>query len=91
MGDYVAGARTLLDAAAPATRIFGAHRVTPPGAPELAMSDVRDLAETLRAIRAGERASTGFYPVSYRVNDRLELLAEPRWLQDWEPRAQARR
>ena len=90
MGDYVAGARTLLDAAAPATRIFGAHRVTPPGAPELAMSDVRDLAETLRAIRAGERASTGFYPVSYRVNDRLELLAEPRWLQDWQPRAQSR-
>lgn len=91
MGDYAAGARSVLEAAAPVTRIFGAHRVMPPGAPELAMSDVRDLAETLRAISAGERASTGFYPVSYRVNERVELLAEPRWLQEWTPRAQLKR
>jgi hydroxyacylglutathione hydrolase len=86
MGDYQAGARTVLEAAAPGTRVFGAHRVAPPGAPELAMGDVRDLAETLLAISAGERAGTGVYPVSYRVNERVELLAEPRWLQQWTPR-----
>lgn len=91
MGDYQAGARAVLGAAAPETRVFGAHRVAPPGAPELALGDVRDLAETLLAIRAGERAGTGFYPVSYRVNERVELLAEPRWLQEWTPRAEARR
>ncbi len=88
MGDYAAGARTVLAAVPPATRIFGAHRVAPPGAPELAMSDVRDLAETLRAIRAGHAVSSGVYPVAYRVNERLELLAEPRWLQRWEQRAE---
>ncbi len=91
MGDYQAGARSVLAAAAPGTRIFGAHRVGPPAAPELALDDVRDLAETLLAISAGERAGTGVYPVSYRVNERVELLAEPRWLQVWTPRAEARR
>ena len=83
MGDYQAGARSVLAAAAPETRIFGAHRVAPPGAPELAMQDVRDLADTLAAIAAGTRESTGFYPAAYRVNARLELLAEPRPLQRW--------
>ena len=83
LGDYAAGARRVLEAAAPETVLLGAHRTRPPGAPRLALDDVRDLAETLRAIAAEERESAGLYPVSYRVNERVSLLAEPRWLQRW--------
>ena len=86
MGDYVQGAQTLLEALSTGTRIFGAHRIEPPGAPELALSDVKDLDSALSAIRAGELKSTGFYPAVYPVNARMELLAEPWWLQNWEPR-----
>jgi glyoxylase-like metal-dependent hydrolase (beta-lactamase superfamily II) len=86
MGDYAVGASNVL-AAAPEALVLGAHRVGPPGAPRLDMHDVRDLSDTLRAVASGERESTGIYPVSYRVNDRIALLAEPRWLQRWQPRS----
>jgi len=86
MGDYLQGAGTVLSSSAPETRVFGAHRVVPPGAPELAIDDVADLDAALRAIRAGELAGAGLYPVIYPVNARLELYAEPSWLQDWTPR-----
>jgi len=86
MGDYVQGAQTLLETASPDTRIYGAHRMDPPGAPELALSDVEDLESALAAIRAGELESTGFYPWVYPVNSRMHLHAEPAWLQNWEPR-----
>ena len=29
--------------------------------------------------------SYGTYPVTYMVDDRVELLSEPKWLQDWDP------
>ena len=29
--------------------------------------------------------SNGIYPVSYKVDERVELLSEPKWLQDWDP------
>jgi glyoxylase-like metal-dependent hydrolase (beta-lactamase superfamily II) len=86
MGDYLQGADTVLGAVPANARIFGAHRVAPPGAPKLAIEDVEDLESALRAIRAGELRGTGVYPVVYRVNSRLELYAEPRWLQNWTPR-----
>jgi glyoxylase-like metal-dependent hydrolase (beta-lactamase superfamily II) len=86
MGDYLQGADTVLGAVRANARIFGAHRVAPPGAPELAIEDVEDLESALRAIRAGELQGRGVYPVVYRVNARLELYAEPRWLQNWTPR-----
>jgi glyoxylase-like metal-dependent hydrolase (beta-lactamase superfamily II) len=85
MGDYLQGADTVLAAAPAESRVFGAHRVAPPGAPELSVSDVVDLRSALRAIRAGELRGEGLYPVVYRVNDRVDLLAEPRWLQRWTP------
>ena len=68
-------------------RIFGAHRVAPPGAPELAIEDVEDLESALRAIRSGELEGEGFYPVVYRINSRIELYAEPPWLQNWTHRS----
>jgi glyoxylase-like metal-dependent hydrolase (beta-lactamase superfamily II) len=86
MGDYLQGADAVLSAAPDGTRVFGAHRVAGPGAPELGVGDVSDLHATLGAIRDGAEEGRGFYPRTYRVNDRLELLAEPAWLQDWTPR-----
>jgi glyoxylase-like metal-dependent hydrolase (beta-lactamase superfamily II) len=89
MGDYLQGAATVLGSVPAHARVFGAHRVAPPGAPELAVADVLDLRSALRAIRAGELRGEGAYPVVYPVNARVELHAEPRWLQDWTPRHEA--
>jgi glyoxylase-like metal-dependent hydrolase (beta-lactamase superfamily II) len=86
MGDYLQGVLTLIKATPQRARVFGAHRIAPPGAPELDMDDVRDLHSALLAIRAGERQGKGIYPVVYPVNDRVEFWADPTWLQNWEPR-----
>ncbi len=86
MGDYLQGADTLLRGSPTRARLFGAHRVSAPGAPELDTTDVAQLQSALRQIKSGELEGEGFYPVSYRVSSRLELLAEPRWLQNWTPR-----
>ncbi len=84
MGDYLAGAETVLDQAHVVTEIYGAHRVRPPGAPKLGIDDVKDLRKTLQDMRAGEANSEGIYPQEYTVNERMLLLAEPEFLQDWQ-------
>ena len=84
LGDYRRGAETVLARAAGGAHLYGAHRSAPPGAPRLAMDDVRDLSTTLEALAAGELEGTGMYPVSYAVNDRIDLLVEPAWLVRWE-------
>lgn len=86
MGDYLQGTGTVLDAVSGETRIFGAHRIAPSGLPVLAVGDVADLQTALRAIRAGDLPGEGFYPVLYRINARVDLYAEPAWLQNWTPR-----
>lgn len=83
MGDYQAGARTLLASAPGQARLLGAHRTAASGLPELTRGDLEDLAQTLREIHGGLRSGTGIYPVTYWVNERISLLAEPRWLQRW--------
>jgi len=83
MGDYLAGAEAAL--AAEPERVFGAHREAPPGVPELALSDIRDLRRALEAIRNGGLEGEGIYPVVYPVNTRISLWAEPAWLQKWDP------
>ena len=84
LGDYQLAADRVLATVPDDARLFGAHREGPPGAPRLAMDDVRDLASTLRALSEGEIEGTDVYPVRYRVNDRLDLLTEPAWLARWD-------
>lgn len=86
LGDYLQGALTLQAIDDDQIRIFGAHRAMPPGMPELAMDDVSSLRIALEAIRAGRAQSSGFYPVSYTVTDKILLLAEPPFLQSWQAR-----
>lgn len=86
MGDYLQAAQRVLDVSDQNVRIFGAHRMSPPGAPEQSISDVSDLRTALSAIRAGELEGEGFYPVTYIVSPTMQLLAEPSWLQDWDER-----
>jgi len=85
MGDYLQGSITVLGAAHSDARIFSAHRLEAPGAPEVGIGDVQDLHSALGAIRDGELGGEGIYPVVYPVNDRIELWAEPSWLQNWKP------
>jgi len=86
LGDYQQGAATLLANTLPDTKIFGAHRTGPPGAPVLNRSDIQEVLNTLQDIEAGNATAEGDYPVSYSVNERIVLLAEPKWLQEWEQR-----
>ena len=65
--------------------VVGAHRDDSLGIPELSLETVTQLQDALNAIHSGRLKSSGVYPVTYKVNDRVELLSEPSWLQDWDP------
>lgn len=91
MGDYLQASDAVLAAAPASADLFGAHRDTAPGVPRLGTRDVRDLRATLLAIRAGDAVGSGVFPRVYRVNDRIQLVAEPRWLQDWDGRARCKK
>ena len=82
--EYLAGTVNVLRDASADSALYTAHRVQAPGVPTLDMTDVADLQETLLSIRSGNADGEGFYPHVYPVNERLELLAEPPWLQDWD-------
>ena len=84
LGDYDQGAKHLSDVVNSETKIYGAHRLYPPGAPVLGASDVKDLQNSLMKIKNGEQKTQGLYPVIYPVNDEMTLWAEPPWLQNWE-------
>lgn len=86
MGGYVQGAATLLSQVPEDVKIFGAHRTGPKGVPVLSRSDIQAISDALAKIRREELTGEGDYPITYPVNERLQLLAEPRWLQNWEQR-----
>ena len=86
LGDYQQGAATLLSNTSADTKVFGAHRSGPPGAPVLTREDIQDVSSALQNIKAETVEPEGDYPISYRVNERIVLLAEPKWLQNWEQR-----
>lgn len=81
--DYLDSSDNILEEAETNNPIFGAHRDKPPGIPTLRTTDVADLRRTLISIRDGTAAGEGVYPRVYKVNERIDLLAEPPWLQDW--------
>lgn len=83
MGDYLVGANNLLDVISDEAPLFGAHQGPDPVIPKLGTQDVKDLMAALKQIRDRELASSGTYPVIYPVNENINILAEPRWLQSW--------
>ena len=85
MGDYLQGSRTIQSLSENTLRVFGAHRDDSLGIPELSLETVIQLQDTLNAIKSGVLKSNVAYPVTYKVNDRVELLSEPKWLQNWDP------
>ena len=85
MGDYLQGTQTIATVSENRLRVFGAHRDDSLGVPELSLKTVTRLQDALNAIQSGTLKSNGVYPVTYKVNDRVELLSEPKWLQDWDP------
>ncbi len=84
MGDYLSTSQTLLSLLPDDILIYGAHRGGPPGVPELLYTDLTDLNRSLVDIRSGAIKGEGFYPQVFYVNDRVAIIAEPRWLQQWE-------
>jgi glyoxylase-like metal-dependent hydrolase (beta-lactamase superfamily II) len=83
MADYLSAADELTGRLAENTELLGAHRVSPPGAPRLELGDLHDLRAGLIGIRERRIEGSGFYPQAFAINDRLVMLAEPRWLQRW--------
>jgi glyoxylase-like metal-dependent hydrolase (beta-lactamase superfamily II) len=82
--DYLATARALVRHTAGDVRFYGAHRTTPPGPPVLSSVDLADLEQALLRLKDGQLQGTGVWPVTYVINDRVSLLADPGMLQDWE-------
>ena len=85
MGDYLQGAQTIESVSGNSLRVFGAHRDDSVGVPELSLETVTQLRDALNAIQSGTLKSNGIYPVTYKVDDRVDILSEPKWLQDWDP------
>jgi glyoxylase-like metal-dependent hydrolase (beta-lactamase superfamily II) len=83
MHEYLATTGPLIDDLPDNIIFYGAHRDTPPGAPTLGYGDLEDLRDALIRLKSRELKGQGVYPQSFMINDRLQLIAEPRWLQDW--------
>lgn len=84
LGDYEQGANHILEGTTKETKIYGAHRIKPPGVPVLRTSDVNDLKAGLANIRNGTLAPSGIYPAVYPINGWMDLWTEPGFLQNWE-------
>lgn len=86
LGEYAQGAATLLSNVPENVKVYGAHRTGPQGVPVLTREDIQAVGEAISSINGDALAGEGDYPLTYPVNERLQLLAEPRWLQNWEQR-----
>ncbi|MEZ5559551.1 MAG: MBL fold metallo-hydrolase [Pseudomonadales bacterium] len=84
VGDYARTAASLLRELPASTHFLGAHRLAAPGPPTLQWQDLLDLRDGLEGVRRREIPGTGTYPQSFPINEHLTLLAEPRWLQNWD-------
>lgn len=86
LGAYEQGAATLLSAVPDDVKVFGAHRTGPQGVPILSRADIQAISEALQNVRSGTIEGEGDYPLTYPINERMQLLAEPPWLQNWAQR-----
>ncbi|NKB35212.1 MAG: hypothetical protein GKR91_19105 [Pseudomonadales bacterium] len=87
MGDFLQGANTLLAPVYQSAEVFGAHRGRDPGIPRLTANDIADLRVALESIKNRTAEGSGNYPRVYNINENLNILAEPRWLQNCQPRS----
>ena len=84
MRDFEATMTPLLRDLPKDVALLGAHRAVPPGPPILGYRDLEDLRDALAKMRSGELEGTGIWPQSFFVSERMNLVAEPRWLQIWD-------
>jgi hydroxyacylglutathione hydrolase len=61
------------------TILLTAHRSKAPGAPLLRSRDLEDLLLTLEEIQSGTRKGKGVFPVTYKVNDEIDLSTDIFW------------
>lgn len=76
LADYLASTRSLIEVTKEDTKLLTAHRGFPPGAPVLAQQDLLDLKAGLVGVLDGSLQGEGVYIQAYRINDRIELLAD---------------
>ncbi|HEY6621592.1 MAG TPA: MBL fold metallo-hydrolase [Steroidobacteraceae bacterium] len=79
---YQGTAKMLLEMLQKDTVLWTAHccrRKEGVSAPWLSMTDLKDLAAALTAVRTGEAKSRGFYPRVYRVNGEMTLATGFPW------------
>ena len=84
MTAYLETSEALLETLDRNVVFFGAHRSGPPGAPRQYLSALEELNRGLKSIRDGVTMGEGTYPQAFYINDQMVILAEPRWLQDWD-------
>jgi glyoxylase-like metal-dependent hydrolase (beta-lactamase superfamily II) len=80
-GAHRGGEMILESATEPVTEKSSALRTLP----ELGLTTLYRFQHSLEAIKAGVEKSSGVYPVIYSIDDRVVLLADPSWLQRWDP------
>ncbi len=78
---YLKASEELLQRISKSTRLFGAHRSSSQGVPELGYQDLQDLRDTLTKVLDKTKKGTGFYPYVYQVNDKIELHTDIPFLQ----------
>lgn len=83
MQDYLNTADVLLASTADLD-YYGAHRVAAPGPPKLRRQDLVELKRALKKIRQGDLSGQGLWPAEFKVNESITILADPRFLQDWQ-------
>jgi hydroxyacylglutathione hydrolase len=77
--DYLNTTNNLLGQIERNSVLLTAHRMEPPGAPLLNYVDLEELQATLRGIKDGTLDGEGLFPVTYRVNDHIQLLTDISW------------
>lgn len=79
LDDYLNTAKNLLSQIDGNSVLLTAHRMEPPGAPILNYSDLQELQATLQGIKDGSMSGEGIFPVTYHVNDHIQLLTDISW------------